>query len=108
MHAKSRSSGVPNNNFNQLLNNAFAAMSNNSNSNEEPPPPPPKATKMNKINNMILERALLGNEAARTAVRRMGGARAEKLQASILNKLKENASQPTFRRGLAKVNVEVM
>jgi hypothetical protein len=108
MHAKSRSSGVANNNFNKLLNNAFAAMSNNSNSNEEPPPPPPKATKMNKINNMILERALLGNEAARTAVRRMGGARAEKLQASILNKLKENASQPTFRRGLAKVNVEVM
>ena len=123
MHAKSKQSGVSNANFEAMMNNAFAAMSN-SNSNEEPaPPPPPKVTKKeiaarekrNMINNMILERALKGNEGARIAILKLGGPRANKLLATnnekrkaILKTLQETYGKSTFGPGGAKGNVEVM
>lgn len=122
MHAKSKQAGVSNANFEAMMNNAFAAMSN-SNSNEEPAPPPPKVTKKeltaqqkrNKINNMILQRALQGNEGARIAILKLGGPRANTLLATnnekrkaILKRLQENYGKSTFGPGGAKANVEVM
>ena len=123
MHAKRKQVGVSNANSEAMMNNAFAAMSN-SNSNEEPaPPPPPKVTKKeiaarekrNMINNMILQRALQGNEGARIAILKLGGPRANTLlatnnerQKAILKRLQENAARPSFRPGGAKANVEVM
>jgi hypothetical protein len=124
MHAKSKQAGVSNANFEAMMNNALAALSNtNSNNNEPAPAPVPKVTKKeltaqekrNKINNMILERALQGNEGARIAIMKLGGTRANKLLATnnekktaILKRLQETYGKTTFGPGGAKANVEVM
>lgn len=121
IHEKSRSAGINlenlnTQNFNKMMNNAFAAMNSNSNSNEEPAPPPPKVTKKeessqarkNMINNMLLGRALQGNEGARVAVRKMGGARANTLRKAIEKEILNRLKTTAYGRGGAVANVETM